>query len=68
MSNNFKPWWEQVASFRTGKDQEEFLDGVYKGLTTSRPAQSQSYLMGLVAGYRNRKFAQPESFTGKQKQ
>lgn len=65
---NFKPWWEQVASFENGKDQEEFLQGVYQGLTTNRPAQRQSYLMGLVAGYRNRKFAQPESFTGKPKQ
>jgi hypothetical protein len=66
MSNaNWKPWWEQVATFENGNDQENFLKGVYQGLTTNRPAQRQSYLMGLVAGYRNRPFAQPKSHTGK---
>ena len=66
MSNaNSKPWWEQVASFENGTDQQEFLRGVYQGLTTNRPAQRQSYLMGLIAGYKNRPFAHPESHTGK---
>jgi len=66
MSNaNWKPWWEQVATFAE-RDQSEFLRGVYQGLTTSRPQQRQSYVMGLIAGYRNRKFEQPNPYTGKQ--
>lgn len=62
---DWKPWWEQVASFEDGKDQQEFMRGVFQGLTTFRPAQRQSYISGLVAGYKNRKFGKPESHSGK---
>jgi hypothetical protein len=63
--SNSKPWWEEVASYRNGDDQREFLRGVFQGMTTFRPAQP-AYIKGLVEGYKNRKFAQPESFKGKQ--
>lgn len=59
-----KPWWERVADFNDG-DQQEFLKGVFQGNTTYRPRQGQSYIMGLAAGYRNRKFVKPESYTGR---
>lgn len=62
---DFKPWWEKVADF-PDNEQEEFLRGVYQGKLTYRPPQPSSYLMGLSAGYRNREFAQPQSWTGKQ--
>lgn len=61
--SDFKPWWEKVADYNDA-DQEEFLQGVFQGLTTYRPRQQQSYILGLVAGYRNREFAQPKSWTG----
>lgn len=68
MSNaDWMPWWEQVASFENGKDQQEFMRGVFQGMTTNRPKRP-SYVQGLVAGYKNRTFAQPNSYTGKKDQ
>lgn len=62
-TSNQKPWWERVADFND-KDQEEFLRGVFQGKTTYRPRQGQSHIMGLAAGYRDREFVQPKSYTG----
>ena len=61
---DFKPWWEKVADYND-PDQQEFLRGAYQGMVTYRPPQPNAYLIGLSAGYNNRKFANPDSWTGR---
>lgn len=66
---NFKPWWEQVNDFESQEEREEFLDSVrrYGGTAWMRPSYTrQAKMLGSIAGYRSRKFAQPKSHTGKQ--
>lgn len=60
---DFKPWWEKVADYND-PDQREFLQGVYQGRITYRPPQPSAYILGLGAGYQNRKFASVEPWTG----
>ncbi|CAB4123497.1 hypothetical protein UFOVP46_20 [uncultured Caudovirales phage] len=70
-SENFTPWWEHVNDFDTAEDQRLFVDSVrrYIGPNWMRPNYNrQAQMLGAVAGYRGRKFAQPESYTGKKKQ
>lgn len=62
---DFKPWWEKVADFND-VDQQEFLRGAFQTRITYRPRQLHSHVLGLIAGYKNRKFVQPESYKGRQ--
>lgn len=66
---NQKPWWEQVNDFDAKEDREQFLDAVRRtaGVAYLPPNYTrQAQMLGWIAGYKSRKFAQPKSYTGKQ--
>lgn len=66
--SNFTPWWEHVNDFDTHEEREEFLAAIRRtsGVAWLKPNYTrQAKMLGWVAGYQSRKFAQPESHTGK---
>jgi hypothetical protein len=66
---NFEPWWEQVNKFESQEEREEILDSVrrYGGIAWMRPNYTRTAkMLGAIAGYKSRKFAQPKSHSGKQ--